>query len=86
MYQTGLNKVRESSAETISWVIDANGKAKDQIKAYIMENGIKAFLLRHYELELDAITHEKIKVVKRVLITFDGDIETINFGDMDEGC
>lgn len=80
------NQVRESTAETIAWVIDASGKTKDQIKAYIMENGIKAFLLSHYELDLDEITHEKIKVLKRVLKTFDGDIETINFGDMDEGC
>lgn len=86
MNQIRTMKVRESTAETIAWVIDANGKAKDQIRTYILENGIKAFLLSHYELELDAITHEKIKVLKRVLKTFDGDIETINFGDMDEGC
>lgn len=86
MYQMKTNQVRESTAETIAWAIDANGKTKDQIKAYIMEKGIKAFLLSHYELDLDEMEHEKIKVLKRVLKTFDGDIETINFGDMDEGC
>ena len=86
MNQIKTSQVRECTAETIAWVIDASGKTKGQIKTYIMENGIKAFLLNHNELELSEITHEKIKVLKRVLKTFDGDIETINFGDMDEGC
>lgn len=86
MSQIRTMKVRESTAETIAWVIDANGKTKGQIKAYIMDHGIKAFLLNHYELNLDEMEHEKIKVLQRVLKTFDGGIETINFGDMDEGC
>lgn len=86
MNQIKTNQVRESTAETICWVIDAKGKNKEEIKDFIMEKGIKAFLLNHNELNLGEMAHEKIKVLKRVLKTFDGDIETLNFGDLDEGC
>ncbi len=35
-----------------------------------------------FDFSLDEI--EKIDILKRVLEKMDGDIETINFGDMDE--
>jgi len=79
-------QIRENNAETITWILGTKGEAKEKIKSYIMEQGIKAFLLHHNQLELATEEHEKIGVFKRVIQTFDGDIETINFGDMDEGC
>lgn len=86
MNQDRTERIRENNAETITWIIGTTGEAKEKIKGYIMEQGIKAFLLHHKSLELATEEHEKIGVLKRVIQTFDGDIETINFGDMDEGC
>jgi hypothetical protein len=79
-------QIRENNAETITWILGATGETKEKIKSYILDRGIKAFFLHHKSLELATEEHEKIGVLKRVIKTFDGDIETINFGDMDEGC
>lgn len=79
-------QIRENNAETITWILGATGETKEKIKSYILDHGIKALLLHHKSLELTTEEHEKIGVLKRVIKTFDGDIETINFGDMDEGC
>ena len=86
MNQDRTEQIRENNAETITWILGATGKTKEMIKSYILDQGIKAFLLHHKDLELDTEEHEKIGVLKRVIQTFDGDIETMNFGDMDEGC
>ncbi len=86
MYQKHIKSVRESNSETITWILGMNGMVKEKVKEYIMEQGVKVFLLNHIDIELEPEEHEKIKVLKRVLQIFDGDIEAINFGDMDEGC
>jgi len=86
MNQDRTEQIRENNAETITWILSATGKTKEMIKNYIIDQGIKAFLLQHKDLELATEEHEKIGILKRVIQTFDGDIETINFGDMDEGC
>ena len=86
MNQDRTEQIRENNAETITWILGATGKTNEMIKNYIIDQGIKAFLLHHKYLELATEEHEKIDVLKRVIKTFDGDIETINFGDMDEGC
>ena len=83
MNQDRTEQIRENNAETITWILGATGKTKEIIKSYIMYQGIKAFLLHHKDLELATEENEKIDVLKRVIKTFDGDIETINFGDMD---
>lgn len=86
MDQNRTEQIRENNAETITWILGAKGATKEVIKGYIMNQGIKAFFLHHKQLELATVEHEKIGVLKRVIKTFDGDIETMNFGDMDEGC
>ena len=86
MNQNRTEQIRENNADPITWILDATGEVKEKIKGYIMDQGIKAFLLHHKQLELATEEHEKIDVLKRVIKTIDGDIETINFGDMDEGC
>lgn len=86
MNQNRTEQIRENNAETITWILGSTGETKEVIKSYIMDQGIKAFLLHHKQLELATEEHEKIGVLKRVIKTFDGDIETINFGDMYEGC
>ena len=79
-------QIRENNAENITWILGATGETKEKIKGYILDYGIKAFLLHHNQIELATEEHEKIGILKRVIKTFDGDIERINFGDMDEGC
>jgi hypothetical protein len=86
MNQDRTEQIRENNAETITWILGAKGKTKEIIKSYIMDQGIKTFLLQHKDLDLATEEHEKISILKRVIQTFDGDIEIINFGDMDEGC
>ncbi|KAB3527103.1 hypothetical protein [Alkaliphilus serpentinus] len=86
MNQNRTEQIRENNAETITWILGATGEAKEKIKSYIMDQGIKSFLLHHKQLELATEEDEKIDVLKRVIKTFDGDIETMNFSDMDEGC
>jgi len=86
MNQDRTERIRENNGETVTWILGVTGEAKEKIKSYILEQGIKAFLLHYNQLELATEEHEKIGVLKRVIQTFDGDIETINFGDMDEGC
>ncbi|HAW59345.1 MAG TPA: hypothetical protein DCX03_10110 [Bacteroidales bacterium] len=86
MNQDRTERIRENNAETITWILGTTGEAKEKTKSYILDHGIKAFLLHYKSLELATEDNEKIGVLKRVIKTFDGDIETINFGDMDEGC
>tara|TARA_Y100001933_G_C18903235_1_gene523409 strand:+ start:324 stop:584 length:261 start_codon:yes stop_codon:yes gene_type:complete len=86
MNQDRTERIRENNAETITWILGTTGEAKEKTKSYILDHGIKAFLLHYKSLELVTEDNEKIGVLKRVIQTFDGDIETINFGDMDEGC
>lgn len=86
MNQDRTEQIRDNNTKTITWILGATGKTKEMIKSYIIDQGIKAFLLHHKDLELTTEEHEKIGILKRVIQTFDGDIETMNFGDMDEGC
>jgi len=56
---------------------------KQKVKDFILEHGMKSFLLHHDELDLNDFGHEKIEVLKRVMQKYDGDIATIDFGDVD---
>ena len=76
--------IRENNFETASWILGITGESKQTMKDFILENGMKSFLLHHEELDLTDFDHEKIEVLKRVMQKYDGDIETINFGDMEE--
>jgi len=86
MDQDKVALIRASNGETITWILGLKNKSKEIVKDFILENGIKSFLLNHENIEIELEEHEKIKVLKRIFETFDGDIEMINFGDMNEGC
>jgi hypothetical protein len=86
MEKNHIESTRESNYKTILWILNLKKESREKVKEYILEKGIKAFLLNHMYIELEIDEQEKIKVLKRVLEKFDGDIETINFGDTDEGC
>jgi hypothetical protein len=86
MNQDRTGYIREQSSDTLIWILGIKGESKEKVKDYILEQGVKSFLLHHDLLELEPDKHEKIEVLKRVIQTFDGDIETMNFGDVDEGC
>lgn len=83
MSETLARITRENNAETAIWILGIDNKAKSIVKDFILENGMKSFLLHHEELELPKKVQEKIEVLKRVMQKYDGDIETINFGDVD---
>jgi hypothetical protein len=86
MNQDRTSYIREQSSDTVIWILGVKGETKEIVKECILEQGLKSFLLHHNLLELEPDEHEKIEVLKRVIQTFDGDIETMNFGDLDEGC
>lgn len=74
---------RESNFETASWILGLTSEDRNTVEGYILEHGMKSFLLHHEELDLTEFDHEKIEVLKRIMSKYDGDIETINFGDSD---
>lgn len=86
MNQDRTRYIREQSSDTVIWILGIKGESKEKVKDCILEQGVKSVLLHHDLLELELDEHEKIEVLKRVIKTFDGDIETMNFGDVDEGC
>ena len=86
MNQEKVEIIRASNGETITWILGLKHKSEKLVKDFILNQGIKSFLLNHENIELELEEHEKVKVLKRILQTFDGDIEMINFGDIDEGC
>lgn len=81
-----IQAIRNNSCKTMIWILGFEGETKVKITAHILEHGIKDFLIHHQEMDLQPEEHEKIDVLKRVIQTFDGDIEAINFGDMNDGC
>jgi len=74
---------REKNSEILCWTLGFNQEAKLKVRKYVEELGIKDFLLGFESLEFTLEEKEKIGILKRVLEKFDGDIETINFGDED---
>ncbi|WFD10845.1 hypothetical protein [Tepidibacter hydrothermalis] len=75
---------REKNSETLCWILGFNYEAKSKVRKYVKESGMKSFLLSYKTLEFTLEEKEKIGILKRVLETFDGDIETIDFGEDDD--
>ncbi|MDA3845433.1 MAG: hypothetical protein PF505_02665 [Vallitaleaceae bacterium] len=75
---------RENNFVTASWILGVTGEDKQVAQDFILEHGMKSFLLQHDELDLTEFNHEKIEVLKRVMGKYDGDVSTINFGDVDD--
>lgn len=75
---------REKNIETICWILGLKHEAKSKIREYINEFGTKSFLLNYKVLDFTSEEKEKIGVLKRILETLDGDIETIDFGEEDD--
>lgn len=74
---------REKNSETLCWILGFKHEAKSKVRKYVKESGMKSFLLSYKTLDFTLEENEKIGVLKRVLETFDGDIETIDFGEED---
>jgi hypothetical protein len=79
-----LIEIRENIYETASWILDLEDNDRARVKDFILNNGMKSFLLHHRELKLSEFDHEKVEVLKRVIAKYDGEIESIDFGDEDE--
>lgn len=79
-----LRTTRENNFEAADWILGLKDEDKEKAKDFILNNGMKSFLMHHKELNLSEFDHEKIEVLKRVMQKYDGDIETINFGDVDD--
>ena len=77
-------EMREKNADTMTWMLGFTLITKMKLKAYVKEHGVKSFLMNYKTIDFSLDEIEKIDILKRVLEKMDGDIETINFGDMDE--
>lgn len=75
---------REKNSETLCWILGFNHEGKLKVRKYVKESGMKSFLLSYKTLDFTLEEKEKVGVLKRVLETFDGDIETIDFGEHDD--
>lgn len=74
---------RENNAETAVWILGFENNTKSIVKDFILDKGMKSFLLHHDQINIPEQEHKKIEVLKRVMQKYDGDIAAINFGDMD---
>ncbi len=74
---------REKNADTLSWMLGFDSITKMKLEASIKESGVKSFLLNFRKLDFSLDEKEKIAILKRILVKLDGDIDTINFGDVD---
>ena len=79
-----LMTIRESIYETASWILDLEDNDRAKVKDFILNNGMKSFLMHHKDLDLSECDHEKVEVLKRVIAKYDGELESIDFGDEDE--
>lgn len=76
--------IRESIYETASWILDLEDNDRTKVKDFILNNGMKSFLMYHEDLDLSKFDHEKVEVLKRVISKYDGELESIDFGDVDD--
>lgn len=74
---------RQKNADTLSWILGFDSITKMKLQSSIKESGVKSFLLNFRKLDFSLDEKEKIAILKRILEKLDGDIDTINFGDVD---
>ncbi|VDN47321.1 conserved protein of unknown function [Petrocella atlantisensis] len=79
-----IRKTRENSFETIRWILGLQADEKKIVKDFVLDKGMKSFLLHHRDLQLIESVQEKIEVLKRVMQKYDGDIKTINFEEVED--
>lgn len=79
-----LTATRENNFETIHWILGLQAEEKEIVKDFVLHKGMKSFLLNYKDLQLTEALQEKIEVFKKVMQKYDGDLETINFGDMED--
>ena len=79
-----INEINKRNSDTIAWILGFNAVTKKKLEDYINEHGVKYVLNNYRTLNFSLDEIERIGILKRVLEKFDGDIDTINFGDVDE--
>jgi len=84
MNEVLIEMTRENNAEIVTWILGFDNDTRKRVKDFILDNGMKSFLLQHKELDLSENDHDKIEVLIRMMQKYDGDIVMINFGDVDD--
>lgn len=79
-----VNEIKKRNSDTIAWILDFNKISKKKLEDCINEHGVKHLLQNYRTLDFSLDEIEKIGILKRVLEQFDGDIDTIEFGDVNE--
>lgn len=79
-----INEINKRNSDTIAWILGFNAVTKKKLEDYINEHGVKYVLKNYRTLKFSLDEIERIGILKRVLEKIDGDIDTINFGDVDE--
>jgi len=79
-----INEINKRNSDTIAWILGFNAVTKKKLEDYINERGVKYVLNNYRTLKFSIDEIERIGILKRVLEKIDGDIDTINFGDVDE--
>lgn len=79
-----VNEIKKRNSDTIAWILDFNEISKKKLEDYINEHGVKYFLQNYRTLDFSLEEIEKIGILKRMIKQFDGDIDTIEFGDVNE--
>lgn len=79
-----INEINKRNSDTVAWILGFNTVTKKKLEDYINEHGVKYVLKNYRTLKFSLDEIERIGILKRVVEQIDGDIDTINFGDVDE--
>ena len=82
MDQDMIQAVRQKHGDTICWMLGLKGEDKKRVKDFILQKGVRSFLLDFSQLDLPEQEKEKIQVLIRILENKSGDIKTMDFDDM----
>ncbi|MEA1975868.1 MAG: hypothetical protein U9N10_10095 [Bacillota bacterium] len=72
-------KNRKENSETLCWCLGFNNESELKVKKYVDDHGTRNFLLNYKSLNFTNENMKRIKVLKRVIEKYNGDIETIDF-------
>lgn len=76
--------INKRNSDTIAWILGFNAVTKKKLEDYINEHGVKYVLMNYRTLKFSIDEIERIGILKRVVEQIGGDIDTINFGDVDD--
>ena len=77
-----IQTIRQRHGDTICWMLGLKDEDRKRVKDFILQKGVRSFLLDFSKMDLPEQEKEKILVLTRILENKSGDIKTMDFDDM----